>query len=1044
MIRWFAAHPTAANLLLLLLLAAGLFAAPTLQRETFPDYRPTEVGIEVEYRGASAADVEEAICRRLRDALKAVDFLDELICVAQDNLANATATMQPGGDALRFRSDIDTAVRAIRHLPARAETPIVRSLHQSDLVAAVAISGALPLAQLEEVARGLEDRILRLSGVAEVQIQGLSQRQWQVEVPRDLLAQHGLSARALAQLIARQNIDLPLGILEGDDRELLLRFTDQRRSLRALADLVVVSDAEGGELTLGQLAKLTQVGERAEEQIHFNGERALVLEVSKGLRDDALRVFAALEALVAEEQARLGTGMQLTLTQDMTSIVRDRLRMLVSNGLMGLLLVVLVMSLFFRPRLALWAVLGLPAAFAGAFVVMALTGLSLNMITLVALLMAIGIVMDDAIVITDNIAARASAQSDVPASDASDPAPSSLDTVVAGTREVLPGVLSSFLTTVSVFLPLSFLAGELGAVLQVLPIVLIAALAASLIEAFLILPHHLKGSVNSLQGASESRLRRGFERVFAALRERVGRVADAAIRARHAVLGLVLLVLIGSVGFVAGGHIGSEAMPSIDGDVLEARILMPQGTPLARTEAVAAQVEAAMRQLDAEWTPQQPDGAALVEAIQTRFNHNPSAQEAGPHVATVIVDLLAAEQRTLSLDTLTEAWREAIGPIAGIHSLLIQEPGFGPAGIPVEIRLQGEALEALKAAALEASAQLAGYAAVFNVIDDLRPGKPQRRYRLAEGAHGLGLTAEEVAGQLRAAWLGEIADSQRIGAWDIEILVRQAKDDRDDLDDLADQTIQLADGQRVPLSAVATVSEQRDWARITRIDGRRTVTIAADVDARLASGQAIVSDLRARWLDDFQARHPGVEVQFEGQVANAAETGGSIRRGLLIGLLGIFVILSFQFRGYVEPLIVMLAIPLAFIGAIWGHVLMGYYLSMPSLIGAASLAGIVVNNAILLIQFINANRALGLSAAAAAGQASRQRLRAILISSLTTIAGLAPLLAETSSQADAIKPLVISVVFGLLSATVLVLLVIPALYVLLDDLGLARQKVQAE
>ncbi|MEA3642720.1 MAG: efflux RND transporter permease subunit [Lamprobacter sp.] len=539
-------------------------------------------------------------------------------------------------------------------------------------------------------------------------------------------------------------------------------------------------------------------------------------------------------------------------------------------------------------------------------------------------------------------------------------------------------------------------------------------------------------------------LSRGFERGFAGFRERVGRVADAAIRARHAVLGLVLLVLIGSVGFVAGGHIGSEAMPSIDGDVLEARILMPQGTPLTRTQAVAAQVEAAMRQLDAELSPQQPEGAALVEAIQTRFNHNPSAQEAGPHVATVIVDLLEAERRTLSLDALTEAWRAAIGPIAGIHSLLIQEPGFGPAGIPVEIRLQGEDLDALKAAALDASEELAGYAAVFNVIDDLRPGKPQRRYQLAEGAHGLGLTAEEVAAQLRAAWLGEIADSQRIGAWDIEILVRQAKDDRNDLDDLADQTIQLADGQRVPLSAVARVSEQRDWARITRIDGRRTVTIAADVDARLASGQAIVSDLRARWLSDFQARHPRVEVQFEGQVANAAETGGSIRRGLLIGLLGIFVILSFQFRGYVEPLIVMLTIPLAFVGAIWGHVLMGYYLSMPSLIGAASLAGIVVNNAILLIQFINTNRALGLSAAAAAGQASRQRLRAILISSLTTIVGLAPLLAETSSQADAIKPLVISVVFGLLSATVLVLLVIPALYVLLDDLGLARPRVRAD
>src|SRR5690554_1463805 len=421
--------------------------------------------------------------------------------------------------------------------------------------------------------------------------------------------------------------------------------------------------------------------------------------------------------------------------------------MLVGNGLMGLVLVVLVMSLFFRPRLALWAVLGLPAAFMGAFIVMALTGLSLNMITLVALLMAIGIVMDDAIVITDNIAAHAGEEA------------TPLEAVVSGTRQVLPGVLSSFLTTVAVFAPLSFLAGELGAV-----------------------------------------------------------------------LGLVLAIILGSAGFMAGGHLGSE------------------------------------------------------------------------------------------------------------------------------------------------------------------------------------------------------------------VLIRLAEGDRNSLDALADLTIALPDGRRVPLEVVANAEERREWARITRIDGRRTVTVEANVDARRASGQAIVDDLvGSGWLEDFGARHPEVAVSFEGQVASSAETGGSIGRGLLIGLVGIFVILSFQFRSYVEPLIVMLSIPLAFIGAIWGHVLMGYYLSMPSLIGAASLAGIVVNNAILLIHFIKTHRERGLDAVTAAGQASRDRLRAILISSTTTIAGLLPLLAETSTQAAAIKSLVISVVFGLLSATVLVLLVIPALYVLLDDWGWLRR-----
>ncbi|MDI5987212.1 efflux RND transporter permease subunit [Halomonas sp. M4R5S39] len=1026
MIRWFAGHPTAANLLLLLLVAAGLFAAPGLKRETFPDYRPVEARIEVVYRGASAADVEDAVCRRLFDAVKGVESLDEFACVAQDNLASATATMEAGGDAIRFLNDLDTEVGAITDLPARAERPVVRELHRSDPVAAVAVSGDMLRNQLEDYALVLEERLMRLPGVADVTVQGMSQRQWQVEVPREVLGQYGLSARELGARVRRQSLDMPLGTLETRDRDILLRFTDQRRSLHELERLVVVSDAAGGELTLGEIATLREVGERPEEQIRFDGEPALVLEVNKSLRDDALDVKAALEALLEAERRRLDGRVALSVTQDMTGIVRDRLRMLVGNGLLGLALVVLVMSLFFRPRLALWAVLGLPVAFMGAFLVMALSGLSLNMITLVALLMAIGIVMDDAIVITDSVAAHAR-----------ESAPP-LEAVVAGTRQVLPGVLSSFLTTVAVFAPLAFLAGELGAVLEVLPVVLIAALVASLVEAFWILPHHLKGSVERLQEGRGSRLRAAFERGFAGFRERVGRAADAAIRFRHAVLGGVLAVLLGSVGFLAGGHIGSEAMPDIDGDVLEARILMPQGTPLHRTEAVAERVEAAMRRLDARFTPDQPGGASLVEAIQVRFNHNPSARESGAHVATVMVDLLTAERRRITLGELTEAWREELGLITGVQSLIIQEPGIGPAGVPVEVRLQGEDLDALKAAARELAAHLEGYAAVYNIIDDLRPGKPQRAFALAEGAHGLGLTAEEAASQLRAALLGEIADTQRIGDRDVEILVRQAGGDRDSLDDLLDQTIALPDGRRVPLEVVATLAERRDWARITRIDGRRTVTVEANVDARLASGQAIVDDLRGGWLAHFRDRHPAVEVSFEGQVARAAETGASIRRGLLIGLVGIFVVLSFQFRSYVEPLIVMVAIPLAFLGAIWGHVAMGYYLSMPSLVGAVSLAGIVVNNAILLIHFIKGHREAGLSAVAAAGRASRDRLRAILISSTTTIVGLLPLLAETSTQAVAIKPLVISVVFGLLSSTVLVLLVIPALYVLLDDRGWTR------
>lgn len=1022
MIRWFVGHPTAANLLLILMLAVGVFAAPSLKRETFPDYLPSEVSIKVEYRGAIAADVEDEICRRLYDALTGVDYLDELVCVAQDNLASATVTMQDDGDIGRFIDDISTEVDAITDFPKRAEPAVVRELHRSSLVAAVAISGDMPLSDLENYAKALEDRLLRLPGVAEVNIQGLSQRQWQVEVPQETLAQYGLTARDLADLLVRQNIDMPLGTLETRERDIQLRFTDQRRSLRELAKVVVVSDSTGGELTLGQIATLQEGVEHEEQQVWFNGQRALVLEVNKTLRDDALDVLAGMQALIEEERQRFAGHVELTLTQDATNIVRDRLQMLIENGIQGFVLVVLVMSLFFRPRLALWAVMGLPVAFMGSFLVMSLLGLSLNMITLVALLMAIGLVMDDSIVITDNVV------------EYSLKGASPMEAAVQGTLGVLPGVLSSFLTTIAVFAPLSFLVGELGDVLKVLPVVLIAALTASLIQAFLILSHHLSGSVHRLQ-AEPTRLRVGFDRRFERFREAVGRSADAAIRWRYAVLASVLVLMLGSAGYLAGGHIGSEAMPAIDGDVLEARILMPQGTPLARTQAVASRVESAMRMLDERLTPEQPDGEQLVHSTQVRFNYNPSAGEAGTHVATVMVDLLTAERRKVSLDELTKAWLDEIGDIPGLLKLIIQEPGFGPAGIPIEVRLQGENLDALKVAAMELAEHLEGYTGVYNVIDDLRPGKPERRLSLAEGAHGLGLSAEETAAQLRAAVLGEISDTLRIGEWDVDVVVRHALQDRQSLGNLQDLTIRLPDNSRIPLGVAVDIEQARDWALITRIDGLRTVTVAADVDAQRANADAIVNDIRQSWLADFQMRHPHVGVAFEGQAARSAETGGSIRRALLIGLIGIFLILSFQFRSYSEPLIVMLSIPLAFVGALWGHVLMGFYLSMPSMIGAASLAGIVVNNAILLIQFIKEHRSAGMPVQAAAGQASRDRLRAILIASVTTIAGMLPLLAETSAQAAAIQPLVISLVFGLLVSTVLVVVVIPALYVIFNDLG---------
>lgn len=1025
MIRWFTGHPTAANLLLLVFLAAGSFAAPTLLRETFPDFRPVEAEVTVVYSGAAAGDVESAICAPLWEAVEGVEALESFTCTAQDNRARAVATMAPGGDALRFINALRTEVGAIDTFPARADPATVRELHRTDLVTSVAVSGDLPLRELDLYAEGLADRLSALDGVALVNRSGLGARTLKVLPDRAVLAQHGLTAAGLAQLIGAQSLDLPAGRLETAAADLTLRFTAEARSVAQLAALPVLTLPNGAVLRLGDVAEVRESFEPPEERARLNGAPAVVLEIHKPLEADALRALDAVQQLVAAEAARLPESLRVEVVQDVTSIIRERLVMLVSNGVLGLVLVVVVMSLFFRPAYAIWAAMGLPVAFLGAFLWMALTGLSLNMMTLVALLMAIGIVMDDSIVLSDSIAVHAAKGV-------------SVQSVSAGVLAVAPGVVSSFLTTVSVFLPLSFLAGELGAVLEVLPLVLLAALAASLIEAFLILPHHLRGG---LRGAEKppSRFRVAFDAGFAALRERgVGRLADGAIRRRWLVLGLAIGALIATVGAMGGGLVKREAMPEIDGDVLEARLLLPAGTPFARTEAAVAQVEAALARVNATLSPAQPDGQDLVLRSLTRFGRNTSAAEAGAHVATISADLLSAEIRTTALDDLMALWRAEIGPLPGVSSLILTEPGIGPQGIAVELRLSHPDLATLEAAGRETLAELQSYVGVRNAMLDLRPGKPELRLRLAPGALSAGLSAADVAGQLRAAYLGSPLADVRQGDLPYEVQVVLSNADRASRAALEEFTIALPDGTAVPLYTVAELTEARGWSSITQRNGQRTLTVQADVDGRSGNADAITALMAKTFLPDLAARLPGLSYQVAGQAANSAETVASILRGFIIGIIGVYLILSFQFRSYVEPVIVMLTIPLAFLGVIWGHVLMGYNISMPSLVGAASLAGIVVNNAILLVEVIRARIEAGGAVVAAAGEAVRARFRPIFVSVTTTILGMAPLLAETSTQAQTLKPLVISVVFGLLTSTVLVLLVLPAFYAILADLGLSR------
>jgi len=1031
-IRYFAAHPTIANLLMVLLLVVGLSALPSIKRETFPDFAPEEVQVRVVYPGASAENVEEAICQRLEDAVETLSEVSETRCEAREGMATLVAKMIDGSDIDRFLNDVKSEIEAITTLPEQAEAPTIRQLGRTDQVVSVAVTGPMTPPALKAYAEQLKDRLQALPNVSQVTVQGFSEHQLRIEIPAYVLHQYGLSMSDIATIIARQNLRLPVGALETRERDILIRFDDQRQSVQALADLIVVAGANGGEIRLGEIATISDRFELDEERFLLDGQRAALLAVTKTKAEDTLTVVEQVKRFIERERQIAPPDVRFSLTQDIASIVEDRLSLLTRNGLQGLVLVFLVMWLFFRLRFAFWVAMGLPVAFLGGLFGMAWLGISINMLSMVALLIALGLLMDDAIVIAENIATQLNKGK------------SALEAAIDGTREVGPGVLSSFLTSIAVFGPLAFLEGDIGKVMKVIPVVLILVLAVSLIEAFLILPHHLAESLRSAHERPPGRFRRGFERSLEGLREKVlGRLIDGVIHHRYFFIGLVLGVFLISLGMLLSGKLKFQAFPDIEGDVIVARVLLPQGTPLERTEQVVAKLSTALARVNQEFQPLQPEQQPLVQQLSVRFNNNLDAHETGPHVATITADLLTAERRNGRLERILQRWREETGPIPGVISLTFKEPSIGPGGLAIDIRLQGTDLAQLKAASNALRDWLNRYRGVVDLIDDLRPGKPELRLALRDGALALGVDASLIATQLRAAFQGITALEIQVGPESYEIDVRLQKQEQADLDTLRDLPIITAAGLKIPLSEVATISWERGYARINRIDGLRTVTLQGDVDTRLANTREVIQDTAQRFLPELQQRFPGVQVALEGQAAETSTTGNSLRRGFLLGLLGIFLLLSFQFRSYLEPITVMVAIPLALIGVVWGHLAMGLELSMPSMMGFASLAGIVVNDSILLVTFVKLRQGQGLSTPEAAKQASRDRFRAVLLTSLTTIAGLLPLLAEKSLQAQVLIPLVTSIVFGLLATTVLVLLVVPSLYSILDDFGLTAAQASA-
>ncbi len=1023
MIRFFTEHPTAANLMMAAFIVMGLVIAPSLLLETFPRISTRDVEVWVVYPGAAPADVERSICRRIEEAVEGIENVDEVRCEARENVGIATVEMIQGEDIDQFFLDIQTEIEAITEFPDSAEDAVITILGRLDFVASLVITGIEDRTQLKAYAEDVKDRMLRWGGIPQIEVKGFSDRQFRIEISDAAARGLGLSLEEIAQTVSRQNIDLPAGEIVSEGGVTLLRFADQRLALDAYRSIIVASSELGGQIRLADIARITDQFEDEEVEYRLDGRTAAILDISKTHSDDTLDVVGRLKSFIETEKARAPPGLAFTIVRDSSNILSDRLQMLLKNSLQGIVLVFATMWLFFGMRQAFWIGMGLPVSFLGALAMMALTGLTINMLSMVGLLIVIGILMDDAIVIAENIATKR--QSGLPPVEAA----------VEGSRQVLPGILSSFATTIAIFGSLAFIDGDIGEVLRVIPMVMIMVLAVSLVEAFWILPNHLS------HGAEEDRQNRVTRAVEAGVQwlrtHMVGPLAQWAVQWRYLTLGIGVLLFLSALAMFAGGVVKFEAFPSLDGDQLEARIELPSSATLEDTRSVVREVVTAFQRVDAALSSENEGGAPLTKNVLVRYNENSDAGTNGAYLATVTVDLLNGALRGMSNETVMTAWRGELPADLDVRRIVVTEPSLGPAGRAIELRLAHTDIETLAAASLELQDWLKAYQGVYNLSDDLDLGKPELKISLKDGAGALGLDARMIADQVRAAFYGVTADEVQVGVENYEVDVRMAERDRSSLGDLDGFTVQTPAGQRVPLSAVATITSDRGVTRINRIDRRVTATITGDVVTETANASDIVRDTEARFIPELLKKYPGLEAGTEGQNAEAAQTQASMLQALGLGLIAVFLLLSFQFKSYAEPVVVMVLIPFALIGAVYGHYVMGIDFTLPSMLGVISLAGIVVNDSILLVNFIKNEHAPGVtSVAEAAPQGAIARFRAILLTSVTTVAGLIPLLFETSLQAQVLVPLVTSIAFGLVGTTLLIVFVVPAFYTILDDFGL--------
>lgn len=1003
LISFFVHHPVACNIVMVLMVLFGIYGLMNMSTQFFPDTTRPSINISTTWRGASAADIEDGILKAMEPELRFLDGVEEMESYAREGTGNIVLTFDDRADIQAALSDVEQALRNITTLPQDAESPRISQPTRYESVARLMISGPYSEEAMQHWARQIRDALLA-RGISRVSFEGFRSEEILVEISEANLRRLGLTIQDVGDRISAQTRNLPSGTLEGGfDRQ--IRATGDMIEPEEYRLIELQSLPTGEKIYLADVASINRAFDENAGQTLVSGDAAILLNIQRALTADMLESAAILDAYLEEVEGTLPVTLNLVKYEAASDNLVDRIMLLVNNGLSGLVLVLIVLFLFLNFRVAFWVAMGIPIAMLATMGVLFFLGQSINMMSLFALIMVLGIVVDDAIVVGENTATRL-AKGDAP-----------YEAAVNGASAMLWPVIAASATTVAAFLPLLFVRDTIGQFMAVLPMVVIAVLIASIVECFVVLPGHLRHGADMKK---QSRFRRGFDKGFAHFRENMfGPLVALAYRFRYATVAFCVVAMMVAVTAFTSGHLRFSFFPSPEAERVTASLTLAPGTALEDTKSAVLQIEAA---LDEALLPHGGRDGLVRSAIATLGQ---SGRNRGNEFAELRVALTASEDRALTTDEIADLWREAVGEIPGVERLLIMAPrGGGPAGRDIDIRFSGGELETLKLAALDMTERLEEYPGVTSASDNLPYGRPELLLQMTPRGTALGFNIESVGRQVRNALQG--LNARTFPRGDTEITVRVRQENRvEGLSGLNALSVRAPSGDYVPLSEVVSITERAAFSTIQRVGGQRQVSVTANVDEAIITSQELTAVLADGPVAEVAERY-NLQWSFSGRAEERAKAFADLAMGTAIALSLIYLILAWIFASWFKPFIVMIIIPFGVVGAFLGHYLMDFNITIMSLMGLLGLAGILVNNSIILMNRIDVRREDGQEVMEAAIGGAKDRLRAVILTSLTTIGGLTPLMFETSRQAQFMLPMAITIVFGLGVATLFVLFLVPS------------------